>query len=200
MKAFKVLQLISIIATVAVISVTGQISTPCTTSVITSFTPCLNFFTGSTANGGTTPTQSCCNSFKSLMSTSMDCACLIITANVPIPFNRTLSFNLPRACNMGGVPLQCEASGSPLPAPGPVPFLLPPPATSPLSPQGSRAATTAAPPASETPLDLSPAGAEAPKTSPGIRPVLTPNASNSSSVSPVTVFVILIGIIMFRLC
>ncbi|KAJ0111711.1 hypothetical protein Patl1_03335 [Pistacia atlantica] len=89
--------------------------------MISTFTPCLNFITGSTGNGGSPPTQSCCDSLQSLMSTSIDCACLVINANVPVqlPISQTLSLGLLQACNMGGVPIQCKASGSPLPGPGP---------------------------------------------------------------------------------
>ncbi|GKU86557.1 hypothetical protein SLEP1_g1069 [Rubroshorea leprosula] len=213
--AFRVLQLmISIIATLTVFSVNGQITTPCTTSMITSFTPCLNFITGSTANGVGTPSQSCCSSLKSLMSSSMDCACLIITANVPIPINPILALNLTQVCNVAGAG-QCKATGTPLPAPGPVPLFrgpaLPPRVASPLrppplSPRASKDATAAATPAlkSATPLDLSPASppaeAEAPKTSPGVRPVLTPSASDSSSLAPATVLFILIGFMLFKSC
>ncbi|KAE8686150.1 Bifunctional inhibitor/lipid-transfer protein/seed storage 2S albumin superfamily protein, putative isoform 1 [Hibiscus syriacus] len=70
-------------------------------------------------SGSSSPTQGCCGSLKLLMGSSMDCACLIFTASVPIqlPINRTLALSLPRACNMGGVPVQCKASGTPLPAP-----------------------------------------------------------------------------------
>ncbi|KAB2050665.1 hypothetical protein ES319_A12G003400v1 [Gossypium barbadense] len=119
MEGFKVLHLIAILSTLSMVSVNGQISTACSASMISSFTPCLNFITGSSGNGSSSPTQGCCSSLKSLMSTSMDCACLIITASVPfqLPINRTLALSLPRACNMGGVPVQCKASGTPLPAP-----------------------------------------------------------------------------------
>lgn len=87
-----------------------QISTPCTSSMISTFTPCLNFITGS-SGGSVTPTAGCCDSLKSLTNTGMDCACLILTANVPLPtgfINRTLSLALPRACKMSGVPVQCQ--------------------------------------------------------------------------------------------
>uniref|UniRef100_A0A3Q7I3V0 Bifunctional inhibitor/plant lipid transfer protein/seed storage helical domain-containing protein n=1 Tax=Solanum lycopersicum TaxID=4081 RepID=A0A3Q7I3V0_SOLLC len=52
------------------------------------------------------------------MSDSIDCICLIVTGNVPvsIPFIRTLALSLPQACN-SGVPVQCSASGVPLPSP-----------------------------------------------------------------------------------
>ncbi|ERN01587.1 hypothetical protein AMTRI_Chr03g148720 [Amborella trichopoda] len=100
-----------------------QISSACTSSMITSFTPCLNYLTGST-NNGSSPTQECCRSLKNLMSNSVDCVCLLVTANVPftIPFNRTLAISLPKACNMAGPPVECKASATPLPAPGPFSF------------------------------------------------------------------------------
>ncbi|XVF80818.1 hypothetical protein PTKIN_Ptkin15bG0105700 [Pterospermum kingtungense] len=121
MEGFKVFQLIAILSTISVISVNGQISTACTASMISSFTPCLNFITGSTGSANvSSPNQGCCGSLKSLMTSSVDCACLLITANVPfqLPINRTLALTLPRACNIGGVPVQCKAAGTPLPAPG----------------------------------------------------------------------------------
>lgn len=91
--------------------INGQISTPCTASMITSFTPCLNFITGSTANGQSSPTQDCCDSVKSMVADSVDCGCLILTGNVPLslPFNRTLAISLPQICN-GGVPLRCKCT------------------------------------------------------------------------------------------
>ncbi|XVE73101.1 hypothetical protein DITRI_Ditri11bG0090600 [Diplodiscus trichospermus] len=212
MEGLKVFQLIAILSTLSIISVKGQISTACTASMISTFTPCLNFITGSTSNG-TSPTQGCCGSLKSLMSSSMDCACLIITANVPfqLPINRTLALSLPRACNMGGVPVQCKASGTPLPAPGPVPFLLPPTlppaAASPLSPEATKASAEGPAAESDAPLDLTPASPpeeeeepEAPSATvnPGIRPVLQPSASNPSYISPPLMLITLIGITIFK--
>ncbi|KAJ7972768.1 Non-specific lipid-transfer protein-like protein [Quillaja saponaria] len=176
--------------------VNGQISTPCTTSMISSLTPCINFITGSSGNGSAVPTSGCCDSLKSLVSSSTDCSCLLITGSVPfqLPINRTLAISLPRACNMGSVPIQCKASGSPLSAPGPAifnptsPSLSPTAApASPLSPRASKAVATApvAVPKTEIPLDLTPASppaeSEAPtRSTTGIRPVLTPSASASS--------------------
>ncbi|XP_075516239.1 non-specific lipid transfer protein GPI-anchored 20-like [Primulina tabacum] len=99
----------------------GQtISTPCTSSMITSFMPCANFITNGTVNS-TTPPPACCTSLSSLMSNGKDCLCQITTGNVPfqIPINQTLAISLPRACNMPGVSLQCKAIGAPVPAPGP---------------------------------------------------------------------------------
>ncbi|KAE8671345.1 proteasome subunit beta type-2-A-like [Hibiscus syriacus] len=209
MEGFKFLQLIAILSTLSVISVEGQISTACTASMISTFTPCLNFITGSSGNGSSSPTQGCCSSLKSIMSSSMDCACLIFTANIPLqlPINRTLALGLPRACNMGGVPVQCKATGTPLPAPGPVPFLLsptlPPTAASPLSPGASKALGSE----SDTPLDLEPASPpeeneepEAPSAmiNPGIRPVIQPSASSPSYVSPPLLLTLLIGVTIFK--
>ncbi|GMI98758.1 embryo sac development arrest 4, glycosylphosphatidylinositol-anchored lipid protein transfer 16 [Hibiscus trionum] len=209
MDGFKVLQLIAILSTLSTVSVNGQISTACTASMISTFTPCLNFITGSSGNGSSSPTQGCCGSLKSLMSSSMDCACLIITASVPLqlPINRTLALSLPRACNLGGVPVQCKASGTPLPAPGPVPFqlppTLPPTAASPISPAASKASA----PESDTPLDLAPTSPpeeddepEAPSATlnPRIRPVIQPSASSRSYVSPPLVLTLLIVATFFK--
>ncbi|KAH9729780.1 AAI domain-containing protein [Citrus sinensis] len=163
--------------------------------MISSFTPCLNFITGSTSNGVTTPTQNCCDSLKSLMSTSMDCACLVITANVPLqlPINRTLSLSLPRACNMGGVPVQCKGPAALFgPAPAPI-------ADSPLSPRVAPAAET------DTTEDLTPASppveSDAP-TSPGISPALTPppspSASRRSCIPPPSLLLFFVGISNFK--
>jgi hypothetical protein len=108
-------QLFSAVIMVASIlnSVTGQISTACTTSMINSFTPCANFVTGSTNNNGLTPSSSCCDSLESLMSTSMDCACLLITANVPLQLsfiNQALALLLPQACNLNEFTAQCKGA------------------------------------------------------------------------------------------
>ncbi|XVF80817.1 hypothetical protein PTKIN_Ptkin15bG0105700 [Pterospermum kingtungense] len=212
MEGFKVFQLIAILSTISVISVNGQISTACTASMISSFTPCLNFITGSTGSANvSSPNQGCCGSLKSLMTSSVDCACLLITANVPfqLPINRTLALTLPRACNIGGVPVQCKAAGTPLPAPGPVPFLLPPPPSSAVSPSSLGAASAEGPaPQSDKPLDLIPASppeqeeeeepnAPTATLNPGIRPVLQPSASIPSYISPPSILVLLIGMTIF---
>jgi hypothetical protein len=88
----------------------GQVVIPagplsCTTSLISSFTPCLNFIINSTAS----PTADCCRSLGALMKASSGCACLILTGSVPlgVPVNRTMAVTLPRACNNASVPLQC---------------------------------------------------------------------------------------------
>jgi len=87
----------------------AQITTACTSSLISSFTPCLNFITGST-NGGGSPTSGCCDALDSLMTSSTDCTCLILTGNVPfnLPINRALAITLPQLCNSQSVPLQCK--------------------------------------------------------------------------------------------
>ncbi|XP_038713529.1 non-specific lipid transfer protein GPI-anchored 2 [Tripterygium wilfordii] len=191
-----------VILALLVISVNGQISTPCTASMISSFTPCINFITGST-NNGSTPSSSCCNSLKSLMDTSRDCACLLITASVSfqLPINPTLGISLPRACNMSGVPLQCKATGSPLPAPGPELLgpILPPLAAPALSPKASKASTASAP-APEPETTTPPSPPEAPETTPGVRPVLTPPASGAEILkySPHSALLILLLSMVFR--
>ncbi|KAL7172413.1 hypothetical protein ACSBR2_031996 [Camellia fascicularis] len=192
------LSLIAIIsATMLVISVKGQLSTPCTTSMVSNFTPCLNFITGSSSSG-VSPTAGCCDAVKSLMSGSMDCACLIVTGNVPfsLPINRTLAISLPQACkSSGGLPLQCK---------GPVQFgptssPLSPDASAPFSPTASKAAEMASPPVDDTTTPASPpVSLVAPKATPGIRPVVTPtsiSASNPSYIHSPFVLLVFIGII-----
>ncbi|KNA23762.1 hypothetical protein SOVF_022260 [Spinacia oleracea] len=126
--------------------------------MIATFTPCMNYITGSTANGSS-PSSNCCGALKSVMSSSMDCACLMLTASIPLPqlVNRTLALGLPRVCRSGGVPLQCEASTSPLPAPGPLQFGAPPTGASP----------SPASPSPTLPRPVSPSPASPSPTSPG---------------------------------
>ncbi|CAK9155299.1 unnamed protein product [Ilex paraguariensis] len=176
--------------------------------MITSFTPCLNYITGSTSgNRVAAPTSDCCNSLRSLMSTSMDCTCLIVTGNVPVslPFNANLAISLPQACS-GSVPLQCKASGVPLPAPGPVlfgPSASPAASASTSSTASNAADMTSA--AAETTEDITPASPPVasltPMANPGIRPVVTStSASNPSYVSSSTISILLIfvGIMVFK--
>lgn len=92
----------------------GQVALSCTSGLISSFTPCFNYITGST-NGGGSPTAGCCQALSAVISTSTDCACLILTGNVPLgsslPINRTLAISLPKACkstNSSSVPLKCR--------------------------------------------------------------------------------------------
>ncbi|GAA0145308.1 hypothetical protein LIER_36105 [Lithospermum erythrorhizon] len=111
----------------------GQINSPCTASMLTSFTPCMSFLTS--GSNITQPPPGCCNAISSLMGNSSDCFCQLATGNIffRIPINRTLAYSLPRACNMPNVTLQCQrknffnrfftrksssGSGSPAPAPG----------------------------------------------------------------------------------
>ncbi|CAK9154405.1 unnamed protein product [Ilex paraguariensis] len=175
---------------IQVMPVYGQTRIPCMASLVTSFTPCMNLLTNSTYNG-ISPTADCCNSLRSLMGNGMDCLCLLVTANAPwqIPINRTVAMSLPRACNLPGVPVQCEAMSAPIPAPGPEAFgpimsptasAFPNPAdstdTEPMSP-------TLAPEADTTP-DLSPPpstfNSQFPTENSGIRPDLTSSAANPS--------------------
>ncbi|XP_004292577.1 PREDICTED: non-specific lipid-transfer protein-like protein At2g13820 [Fragaria vesca subsp. vesca] len=199
MEPFKAYQPVLIVIISLLISVHGQISTPCTTTMLSTFTPCLNYITGSTSNGSS-PTGDCCGALKSLMGTGMDCACLLVTSNVPVqlPINRTLALSLPKACKMGGVPLQCKASASPLPAPGPS-LLGPTPSPtsdSPFSPRASKAVATAPTPESEA--DFPSDEPEAPTTAIN-RPVLTPSAASSLSfVSPQPLLLVVLGIMVYK--
>ncbi|KAK6937559.1 Bifunctional inhibitor/plant lipid transfer protein/seed storage helical domain [Dillenia turbinata] len=196
-----------VVATLSAISVIpatkAQIGTPCASS-ITSFTPCFNYVTGSSPNGSS-PIAGCCDSFKTMMDTSADCACLVITGSVPFsfPFNRTLSISFLRACQLT-LPVRCKASGAPLPTPGPVPILLAPtPAPSPFSFQASEESVSQAPepeaPSPEPGLtsDIAPASPPADTTDipTTTKPVLTPSASNPSCVFNPSL--LLLSIIMF---
>ncbi|KAK9669611.1 hypothetical protein RND81_13G143300 [Saponaria officinalis] len=199
------------------------INTPCTASMIATFTPCMNYITGSSANGSS-PTSNCCDAFKTVMSNSMDCACLLVTAGVPLPqlVNQTLAVGLPRFCKGVSVPVQCQATGSPLPPPGPLQFGPPPPnsAVSPqgpqqfgapapstaFSPQATSKATAAtpiadqpAPPEPLPPTAASPIELPAPPTTPRVRPIITPSPSSSSKINLPIVWIILMGFMIFKL-
>lgn len=95
--------------------VNGQISSSCTSSMISStFTPCANIITGST-NNGLVPSTTCCDSLRSLMGTNMDCACLMLSSNAQIfqlPINQVLAMSLSQACNIKGASLQCKGANS----------------------------------------------------------------------------------------
>ncbi|KAJ7954860.1 Non-specific lipid-transfer protein [Quillaja saponaria] len=151
----------------------GQINTPCSPSVLsTSFTPCINFLTGSSGNG-TSPTADCCSSLRSLTGTGLDCLCLIVTAGVPfqVPINRNLAISLPRACKLPGVPVQCKATAAPIPAPGPAS----------LGPSASPGFTPSpTPEASSLPEPISPALSPQSETT----PLLTPQTPNVDSEAP----------------
>ncbi|XP_027351050.1 uncharacterized protein LOC113862111 [Abrus precatorius] len=193
MSAFQIRMMLATLIVSSVNLVDGQVSTPCTTSMMSSFTPCANIITGST-NKVSMPSTTCCDSLRSLMSTNMDCACMVISANAPFfqqPISQALTLSLSRACNINGLPLQCKASGSPLPAPGPAVLgrngpPLPSIAVSPLSPQVSKIMALSGAQRNENlQLGAAPAEAEAEAETrdPEIHPVLT-LPSYSSSVSP----------------
>ncbi|CAI9270508.1 unnamed protein product [Lactuca saligna] len=188
--AFRCLILTLALALCYVVSpVYTQINTPCTPSMITTFTPCLNFITNSTTNGSSTPTSDCCNSLKSITSSGTDCLCLIVTGSVPfqIPINQTLAISLPRACRMPGVPLQCKAaaaapipsSAGPAPSPGSSSNV--PETMTPTSAPESKTTPTLAPQSDMTP-DLSPPSTGVDTTNQGSRPTVTPSAAASNYV------------------
>lgn len=80
----------------------------CTTSMITSFAPCLSYLTGS---GSGSPTGDCCKALGDLITSSSDCGCLMLSGGVPfsLPINRSLAVSLPQFCQSGSVPLsQCK--------------------------------------------------------------------------------------------
>uniref|UniRef100_A0A803Q1B4 Bifunctional inhibitor/plant lipid transfer protein/seed storage helical domain-containing protein n=1 Tax=Cannabis sativa TaxID=3483 RepID=A0A803Q1B4_CANSA len=174
---------------VLITPVFGQVSTPCNASMISSFTPCMNFVTNS-SSAGTSPTSDCCNALKTLTSSGMDCLCLIVTGSVPfqVPINRSLAISLPRACNMAGVPVQCKATAAPIPAPASFgPALSPGDSpSSGLSPTGSSIPQPVSPalsPESDTTPLLTPptttGGSEAPTATTGSRSVLPPSAATT---------------------
>ncbi|KAK9160967.1 hypothetical protein Syun_007308 [Stephania yunnanensis] len=144
------------------VGVHGQVSVPCTTSMISSFSPCLNYITQGSSNGSL-PTTDCCNSLQQLATASADCACLIVAGSIPfrIPINRTLALSLPRACNNSQVNVQCKD--------------LRPPSPSPAENDSPRLGL-----APESP----PVTPTAPTAVPGIRPVLTPNSAAKLSHVP----------------
>ncbi|KAF9622593.1 hypothetical protein IFM89_032492 [Coptis chinensis] len=192
--------LLMMVLLISIMPSNSQITTPCTASMISSFTPCMNFITGSTANGSGLPTSQCCGSVRTLLSSGMDCACLLLTANVPfqLPINRTLSISLPRACKVGGVPVQCKGSAAPLPSQVPVSDG-PSPSPSALTPTASSIPESTSPalaPQSDTtdliPTASSPADSNTPVSIPGRRPVVTPNAAAKTShiSSPYILFVL----------
>ncbi|KAM7257262.1 hypothetical protein ACFE04_013003 [Oxalis oulophora] len=174
---------------VLVFPVYGQVTTPCSASMINSVTPCMNFLTNSSGNVSS-PSTDCCNSLKSLTSSSMSCACLIVTGSVPfqVPINRTLAISLPRACNMPGVPLQCKASVAPAPAPGPAAFgpTVSPQETPSPSPKGSVApqptSSSQAPESDLTPLQTPPSSTTTGGSSRSVQPASA--ATSSHSLSP----------------
>ncbi|XP_008776786.1 non-specific lipid transfer protein GPI-anchored 23-like [Phoenix dactylifera] len=208
-----VISLLAAILSAGMTPVSTQTPTACTSSLISSFTPCLNYLLGST-NGGGTPTAECCKSLASLVNSSTDCACLILTGNVPfsLPISRTLAISLPRMCRSttSSVPLECRGTAMPLPGPGPVAFApslppLPPmqsePPTSPLEP------TSLSPSSPLEPTSLSPSSPLQPASPPaeigdanqGQRPLVLPSsAMKPSHIFSTTILPLLvIGIMLF---
>ncbi|CAI9118422.1 OLC1v1019992C1 [Oldenlandia corymbosa var. corymbosa] len=187
LKSISMISALSIFAMMLLASfpVYAQITTPCTTSMLTSFTPCMNFITSSSNNGSNSisPSADCCNVLQTVMGNGSNCLCLIATGSVPfnIPINRSLALSLPSACNMPNVPLQCKATVAP--APSPVP-LASSPAASPVS--------APSPSASNGPLDGSPILAPDATTNPALSPPTTTtpsgtppsNAGSRQSVNP----------------
>ncbi|KAL3507873.1 hypothetical protein ACH5RR_033255 [Cinchona calisaya] len=180
----------------------SQINAPCTSSMLTSFTPCLNFVTNSSSNA-TSPTSDCCNALKTFMTNGTGCLCLIATGSVPfnIPINRSLALSLPRSCNQPGVPLQCKASITPAPAPGPLasglsPAAAPSPTDSVIPLGGS---PTLAPEAETTP-SLTPSSSttnsgSSPPGNSGNRQSVTPSAASTTlSFSPVLLLAVFVAI------
>lgn len=168
----------AIVAATVLVQVSGQASTACTAALISSFTPCLNYITGS-INGGGSPSADCCKAFGSVITSSTDCACLILTGSVPfsLPINRTLAISLPRVCGSTSVPLQCTGTSMPLPSPGTpmsygpsLPPLQPFSPPSPRPPGGGLEDFPQSPsPASSTPGDQG--------FNQGQRPLLLPNSA-----------------------
>ena len=103
----------TILFTVLVCSVKGQIgqiNMPCTSSMISGFTPCMDYITGSTADGSS-PTPGCCDAFESLMSTSLDCGCMLVTGSLPLSLGyikRNLAISLPRLCGTDDAAVKCQ--------------------------------------------------------------------------------------------
>ncbi|XP_030536134.1 non-specific lipid transfer protein GPI-anchored 20 isoform X2 [Rhodamnia argentea] len=192
----------AITLSITTVPVRSQITTPCTPSMMSTFTPCMNFVTNSSLNG-TTPTSQCCDSLKSLTNSGMGCLCLIVAGGIPfqLPINRTLAISLPRACNMPRVPLQCKSTGAPLPAPGPAtlgPILSPSssPASSPAGSTDSQPVSPALSPESDTPSLSTPpsstVSSENPTQTTGSRSNVNPSAARPSNVfSPVLLLVAL---------
>ncbi|KAH7844741.1 hypothetical protein Vadar_031222 [Vaccinium darrowii] len=187
----------------------AQINSACSPSMLTSFAPCMNFVTNSSA-AGAPPTPACCSALQSITSNGTGCMCLIVTGSpFQVPINRTLAISLPRACNMPGVPLQCKAAGSPLAAPGPAAFSpsLSPEAPAPLSPEAStdlpKSESPALAPEAETTPDITPpsttTSSQAPTATSGSRPVVTPSsaAGPPAGVSP-SLFFTLFGAIVLK--
>ncbi|CAA0823076.1 Bifunctional inhibitor/lipid-transfer protein/seed storage 2S albumin superfamily protein [Striga hermonthica] len=176
--AFKLLMLLGLSTMVLSISrVSGQINAPCTSTMMTTFSPCINFLSNAT---GTTPPPDCCSSLRSLMANGKDCLCLLATGAFPfrIPVNRTAAISLPSSCNMPQVPLQCRdtaANGPSIsPAAAPSPNVQEQTPAEPQSPSST-------PEVDANPSPPATAGSGGPATSnTGSRAGVTPSAAEAS--------------------
>ncbi|GAB4843354.1 hypothetical protein Ancab_013320 [Ancistrocladus abbreviatus] len=201
---------LAVVLTLLIIpSVYGQVGSPCTFSMLTSFTPCMGLLTNASANG-TSPTPACCSALKSLMSNGTGCICQIMTGGIPvripfrIPINRTLALSLPQSCNMTGVPLQCKANSAPAPAPGPLAFS---PAPSPTTAASPSPTTETAVPNSISPAPAPESGSTPAVNSPspasdtGSRSGLTPpSAANPPlSISP-SIVLFSLAVVIIKYC
>ncbi|KAL3626299.1 hypothetical protein CASFOL_029848 [Castilleja foliolosa] len=173
--AFKFIILaLTIYTTILFFPASGQITAPCTPSMISTFSSCMSFVTNNSSFNGSTPPADCCNSINSLMTNGKECLCLIATGSVPfrVPINRTLAVSLPRSCNMPGVPLQCKtASGAPAPSPG-------------LVANGPSFSPNAAP--SPSVQELAPPEPLSPQSDPGADATQSPPAVTTASGGPAT--------------
>ncbi|XVF28807.1 hypothetical protein REPUB_Repub15cG0063600 [Reevesia pubescens] len=103
--SFLVLALV-IALTTLILPVYGQINTPCSSTMLSTFTPCMNFLTNSSGNG-TSPSEDCCNSLKTLTSGGMDCVCLIVErflGTLGVPKNEKDGYYSPHGVYTGCTP------------------------------------------------------------------------------------------------
>ncbi|KAK8956666.1 hypothetical protein KSP39_PZI000510 [Platanthera zijinensis] len=188
-----------------------QISTACTNSIISSFTPCLNYLASST-NGGGSPSAQCCGSLAAVVNSSTQCACLILTGSVPLtlPINKVLAVSLPRLCKNRSVPLKCSTDvGTSLPGPGPISNA---PSIPPFSPQPSTSSVGGvdAPPPTVNSNSQSPPAVESPSSisstpanqggNQGEQPLILPNSAvKISNIQPFSILAasVLAGIYLF---
>ncbi|KAK6146054.1 hypothetical protein DH2020_019923 [Rehmannia glutinosa] len=191
----------------------GQSSsnTVCTGAMMRGFTSCIGFL--ASGSNVSRPSSACCSSLRDLMSNGQDCLCLIVTGGVPfeVPINRNLAISLPRACRMSGVPIECKATASPVPAPDPetpsppsqggpsiYPGLSPPSPRAPFVPQPFTPPSSTTPGGGMTP-PLVPGGDVVPTlTPPGMRPTLTPSAAQSCQSSLPSLIVASMGVILLK--
>ncbi|KAH6778005.1 Bifunctional inhibitor/lipid-transfer protein/seed storage 2S albumin superfamily protein [Perilla frutescens var. hirtella] len=181
----------------------------CTGPMIRSFGSCIGFL--ATGSNSSSPTSACCNSLRDLMSNGQDCLCLIVTGGVPlqVPINRSLAISLPKACRQSGVPIECKATASPVPAPDPenssprgaptiYPGLSPPPVSrAPFTPQPFTPPSTGGDGGMTRPQ--TPEGDLVPTlTPPGMRPTLSA-AQPSHSAMP-SLLIAMIGVFLLKCC